>query len=153
MDSNNIHPLAGHVPGYVVAADGSDYLFTFMIFFTVGLILLIGIAYLTLHAMPERMAHESNHSQMQVVGILALLALFTHNNMFWVIAIMVAAFRPPDFMTPLTSIAHSLSAMAMRPPAPIAVATQVVTDTVQTQEAEPQTGQKPEPDAKPESEG
>lgn len=115
MQTPAIHPLAPeHLPSYVVAADGSDFLFHFMVFFTIGTIVLIGVLYLTLHAMPERMAHESNHSQMQVVGILALLALFTHNNVFWVIAILVAAFKVPDFITPVTSIAQSLSTMAAR---------------------------------------
>ncbi len=101
-----------HLPHYIAAADGSDYLFVLMTFFTLAVILLIGVLYLTLHAMPEHMAHESNHSQMQVVGILALLALFTHNNLFWVAAVLIAAFRMPDFMTPLTDIASSLSAIA-----------------------------------------
>lgn len=105
-----INPMApAYLPPYIAAADGSDFLFNFMAIFTLGVILLIGVLYLTLHAMPERMAHESNHSQLQVVGILALLALFTHNNLFWVVAILVAAFRMPDFMTPLNSIASSLA--------------------------------------------
>lgn len=102
----------GHIPDYVVAADGSDYLFTFMVFFTVGLILLLGIGYFTLHSLPERMAHESNHSQFQVVGILALIALFTHNNVFWVLAVVVAGFRFPDYLSPMESIAQSLARMA-----------------------------------------
>ncbi|MBO9448976.1 hypothetical protein J7426_01825 [Tropicibacter sp. R16_0] len=102
----------GHIPDYVVAADGSDYLFTFMVFFTLGLILLIGIGYFTLHSLPERMAHESNHSQFQVVGILALIALFTHNNLFWVLAVVVAGFRFPDYLSPMESIAQSLARMA-----------------------------------------
>lgn len=115
MENPAINPLAPeHLPSYIAAQDGSDFLFTFMTVFTIALILGIGIMYLTLHAMPERMAHEKNHSQMQVVGILALLALFTHNNMFWIVAILVAAFRMPDFMTPLSSIAKSLAVMAKR---------------------------------------
>jgi hypothetical protein len=110
LDNPALHPMAtGHIPDYVVAADGSDYLFTFMVFFTLGLILLIGIGYFTLHAIPEKMAHEANHSQFQIVGILALLALFTHNNIFWVIAIVIAGFRFPDYLTPMESIAQSLS--------------------------------------------
>ncbi len=113
MGNGTLHPLAtGHIPDYVVAADGSDYLFTFMVFFTVGLILLIGIGYFTLHAIPEKMAHESNHSQFQIVGILALLALFTHNNIFWVLAILVAGFRFPDYLSPMESIAQSLARLA-----------------------------------------
>ncbi|WP_251134217.1 MULTISPECIES: hypothetical protein [Roseobacteraceae] len=110
MDNPALHPMAtGHIPDYVVAADGSDYLFTFMVFFTLGLILLLGIGYFTLHSIPEKMAHASNHSQFQIVGILALLALFTHNNVFWVIAIVIAGFRFPDYLTPMESIAQSLS--------------------------------------------
>lgn len=101
-----------HLPSFIAAADGSDFLFNVMAVFTIGLILLIGVFYLTLHSMPERMAHDSNHSQLQVVGILALLALFTHNSAFWIIAILVAAFRMPDFMSPITSIAKSLSVIA-----------------------------------------
>lgn len=101
-----------HLPGFLAAADGSDPLFTFMSVFTIVLIVLIGVLYLTLHNLPERMAHESNHTQMQVVGILALLALFTHNNLFWVVAILIAAFKMPDFLTPLGRIADSLGAMA-----------------------------------------
>lgn len=115
MTSPEINPMApAHLPPYIAAADGSDFLFTFMAVFTVAVVLLIGVLYLTLHAMPERMAHESNHSQLQVVGILALLALFTHNNLFWVAAILIAAFRMPDFLTPLNSIAASLEAATGR---------------------------------------
>lgn len=111
--SPQTHPMAPeHLPPFIAAADGSDGLFTFMAVFTVTLIVLIGVLYLSLHAIPERMAHKSNHSQMQVVGILAILALFTHNNLFWVAAILVAAFRMPDFLTPLSRIADTLTAMA-----------------------------------------
>lgn len=109
------HPLApDHLPRYLAAADGSDYLFTIMIFFVVGLVLLLGIAYFTLHALPERMAHSGNATQLQLISILAMLALFTHNNLFWVAAIVLAAFRPPDIITPLKSMAQSLHAMSGR---------------------------------------
>lgn len=101
---------AEHLPRYIVAADGSDYLFTVMAVFTVGLILLIGVGYFTLHALPERMAHKNNHSQFQLVGILALLALFTHNNIFWVAAVLVAGFQIPDLAAPLRAIADAIRA-------------------------------------------
>ncbi len=110
-----IHPMAPeHLPRYIVAADGSDFLFSFIVFFTVGLIVTIGVLYLRLHALPEQLAHEGNHSQKQVIGILALLALFTHNHLFWIVALLVAAFRMPDFVTPLSSIAGSLKTIAAR---------------------------------------
>ncbi|MGR3678304.1 MAG: hypothetical protein ACU0AZ_10005 [Paracoccaceae bacterium] len=101
-----------HIPSYVVQADGGDYLFTFMLFFTVGLIALIGVAYFTLHAVPEKMAHESNHPQFQLVGILALLALFTHNGLFWVAAVLVAGFQIPDLAAPLRAIADAIRSLA-----------------------------------------
>lgn len=129
MENGALHPMAtGHIPDYVVAADGSDYLFTFMVFFTVGLILLIGIGYFTLHSLPERMAHESNHSQFQVVGILALIALFTHNNLFWVLAVVVAGFRFPDYLSPMESIAQSLARLAGFKPSESDFATEPVKD-------------------------
>jgi len=105
----------GHIPKYVVAADGSDYLFTAMVVFFVVLVLLIGVGYLTLHSVPEKMAHENNHPQFQLVGILALLALFTHNGIFWIAAILVAGFQFPDFATPMKNIADAIRALG-RPP-------------------------------------
>ncbi|WP_253762025.1 hypothetical protein [Ruegeria sp. HKCCD4332] len=107
----------GHIPRYVVAADGSDYLFSAMVVFFVVLVVLIGVGYLTLHSVPEKMAHENNHPQFQLVGILALLALFTHNGLFWVAAILVAGFQFPDFATPLRNIADAIRSLA-RVPAP-----------------------------------
>ena len=53
-------------------------------------------------------------AQMQVVGILGLLSLFTFNNAFWMAAILLAAIRIPDFVTPLTSISRSLKLVAKR---------------------------------------
>lgn len=119
METPELHPMAtGHIPSYVVAADGSDFLFTFMVVFTVILIILIGVGYFTLHAVPEKMAHNSNHPQFQLVGILALLALFTHNGLFWVAAVLVAGFQIPDIGAPLRAIAD-----AIRQLAPITIAT------------------------------
>ena len=111
------HPMMPeHLPPYLTAADGSDFVFTFIVVLVVIATLLLGIAYFTLHALPERMAHKSNATQLQLVSILAILALFTHNNIFWVAALVLAAFRPPDLLTPLSSMAASLAALAKREP-------------------------------------
>jgi hypothetical protein len=111
----NIHALSnGHVPGYITGPDGSDPLFTGMAIFTIVLIIAIGGLYFTLHALPEKMAHSDNHAQFQLISILAVLALFTHNNIFWVAALMLAAFRMPDFLSPLQSIANSLVELSQR---------------------------------------
>ncbi|WP_371731881.1 hypothetical protein [Ruegeria sp. HKCCA6707] len=112
MSTADLHPMStGHIPSYVTQADGSDFLFTFMLVFTVIVIVLIGVAYFTLHAIPEKLAHKSNHPQFQLVGILALLALFTHNGLFWVAAILVAGFQFPDFAAPLRGIADAIRSL------------------------------------------
>jgi hypothetical protein len=36
------------------------------------------------------------------------LALFTHNNLFWVAALILALLKLPDFLTPINSISESL---------------------------------------------
>ena len=123
MEAPELHPMAtGHIPSYVVAADGSDFLFSFMVVFTIILIVLIGVGYFTLHAVPEKMAHGNNHPQFQLVGILALLALFTHNGMFWIAAVLVAGFQIPDFAAPLRAIADAIGRLAPAPAAPEPVA-------------------------------
>jgi hypothetical protein len=110
--ADSVHELAPHyLPGFLPGPDGSDWLFTAVMIGTVILVVLLGTLYLTLHALPEKMAHRGNHVQLQLISILAVLALFTHNNLFWVIALAIAAIRVPDFMTPLQSIAESLAAI------------------------------------------
>ena len=112
MTPADLHPMAtGHIPSYVTQADGSDFLLTFMFVFTVLVIVLIGVGYFTLHSIPEKIAHESNHPQFQLVGILALLALFTHNGLFWVAAILVAGFQFPDVAAPLRAIADAIRSL------------------------------------------
>ncbi|GGH20856.1 hypothetical protein SAMN05444007_101469 [Cribrihabitans marinus] len=157
MESPDLHPMASaHVPSYLPGADGSDPLFTAVAVFTIGLIILIGGFYFTLHSLPERMAHHGNHTQFQVIGILALLALFTHNNVFWVAALLLAAFRMPDFLTPLQSISDSLMAIYSRLPvaqqtphaeaAAPAAAPEPARSTAQaTPDAAPPTAQTPDP--------
>lgn len=109
MDDVQVHEfVTHHIPGFLPAADGSDTMMTWVAIGMIGAVLGVGILYLTLHALPEKMAHGTNHSQLQIIGILAVIALFTHNNIFWVLALLIAAFRMPDFLTPLQRIADSL---------------------------------------------
>ena len=49
---------------------------------------------------------------MQIVGVLALLALFTHNHIFWIAALMIAIVEFPNFSGPLASMAQSLEKLA-----------------------------------------
>lgn len=104
-----LHEKAPHyLPGFLPGPDGSDPLFSAVVVMVVVLVLMLGVAYFALHAIPEKMAHKSNSTQFQLIAILSLLALFTHNNLFWIAALLLAAVRLPDFVTPLNSIARSL---------------------------------------------
>lgn len=111
--NGELHPLApSHLPYFIPAADGSDTMLAHVVIFLLVIAIGVGVAYLHVHALPERMAHQRNHTQLQLIAILALLALFTHNNLFWVVAVLLAAVRPPDVVTPLNSIARSLQRLA-----------------------------------------
>jgi hypothetical protein len=44
--------------------------------------------------------------------VLGLLALFTHNHLFWVIGLFLAMIDLPDFGTPLRRIAGSVEKIA-----------------------------------------
>ncbi|MCR9073223.1 MAG: hypothetical protein NXI18_16045 [Alphaproteobacteria bacterium] len=107
-----LHELAHHVPGYIAGPGGEDVLFSFLSVFLLVTVTLIGVVYFKLHALPEKMAHNENHVQFQLVGVLSLLALFTHNNIFWIAALLLAAARLPDFTAPLQAIADSVRELA-----------------------------------------
>ena len=107
--TGDIHPLAPHsLPPFVGAADGSDPLFSAIIFIVILAVLGVGVFYLKVHAIPEQLAHKHGNTQSQLIMVLALLALFTHNNIFWVAALILALLKLPDFLTPINSISESL---------------------------------------------
>jgi hypothetical protein len=102
---------AEQIPGYLAGAN-SDPLMVVMAVILIVLVLLAGVFYFKLHAIPEYLAHGKNHTQIQLITILTILALFTHNNIFWVAALVLAVVELPDFLAPLKSIAKSLETIA-----------------------------------------
>jgi hypothetical protein len=100
-----------HIPAYLAGAD-SDPLMIAMAITLVIIVLVAGVLYFKLHAIPEHIAHGKNHTQIQLITILTILALFTHNNIFWVAALILAVVELPDFLAPLKSIAKSLEIIA-----------------------------------------
>ncbi|MGI9535492.1 MAG: hypothetical protein ACR2PB_00375 [Desulfocapsaceae bacterium] len=107
------HPAAPHhIPGYLPGPDGSDPLFTAVIVVLLIVLLVAGVLYFKLHSIPEQMGEKANSTQLQLISILAVLALFTHNNAFWILALLIAAIRIPDYLTPLQTIASSLKKLA-----------------------------------------
>jgi len=117
-----------HIPSYLAGADGDPLMIGIAITLIV-IVLVGGVLYFKLHAVPEHIAHGKNHTQIQLISILTLLALFTHNNVFWVAALVVAVIKLPDFLSPLKSIARSLSIIAKNEQAKLAVKAVVKVDS------------------------
>ncbi|MFT4960549.1 MAG: hypothetical protein ACI92Z_001633 [Paracoccaceae bacterium] len=110
--AGEINQMAPHdFPSFIPSADGSDPLFTGVIVVVLISAVLLGTLYLRLHALPERISHHLSPVQFTLVATLGLLALFTHQNLYWVAALLLALVRFPDLEGPLTSIAASLRAM------------------------------------------
>ncbi|MEA2899500.1 MAG: hypothetical protein QOJ84_5115, partial [Bradyrhizobium sp.] len=115
--SESLHPSAPHhLPGFITAPGDTDILMVVVAIVLVGSVLMVGNLYLHLHTMPERMAHKSQKLQFEIVAVLGLLALFTHNHLFWVIGLLLAMVDLPDFGTPLRRIAGSVEKIANVPP-------------------------------------
>jgi hypothetical protein len=111
--SDSIHPAAPHhLPPFITAPGDTDVLMVVIGIFLLVAVLAVGNFYLHLHSLPERMAHKSQKFQFEVVAVLCLLALFTHNHLFWVIGLFLAMIDLPDFSTPLRRIAGSVEKMA-----------------------------------------
>ena len=120
MSTATMHPAAPHhLPAFITAPGETDYFYNGSLIFLIIMVIVLGTLYFRLHALPEHLAHGSeNKLQFQLIGVLCLLALFTHNTAFWVIALVLALIRIPDLATPLSTMAESLSRMAGwgRPP-------------------------------------
>jgi hypothetical protein len=111
--SEPLHPAAPHhLPGFITAPGDTDVLMIVVGIILIGAIVMVGNFYLHLHTMPERMAHKSQKLQFEIVAVLGLLALFTHNHLFWVIGLFLAMIDLPDFSSPLRRIAGSVEKMA-----------------------------------------
>jgi hypothetical protein len=111
--SEALHPSAPHdLPGFITAPGDTDILMVVVGIVLIGAVLGVGNLYLTLHTLPERLAHKSQKLQFEIVAVLGLLALFTHNHLFWVIGLLLAMIDLPDFGTPLGRIAGSVEKIA-----------------------------------------
>src|SRR5258707_10753302 len=105
-----------HLPSFITAPGDTDVLMVVVGIVLIGAVLAFGNLYLHLHTLPERMAHKSQKLQFEIVAVLGLLAIFTHNHLFWVIGLFLAMVDLPDFGTPLRRIAGSVEKMAGVPP-------------------------------------
>jgi hypothetical protein len=111
--NESLHPIAPqHLPAFITAPGDTDILMVVVGVVLIAAVLGVGNLYLTLHTLPERMAHKSQKLQFEIVAVLGLLALFTHNHLFWVVGLFLAMVDLPDFGTPLRRIAGSVEKIA-----------------------------------------
>jgi NADH:ubiquinone oxidoreductase subunit 5 (subunit L)/multisubunit Na+/H+ antiporter MnhA subunit len=114
--SAETHPVATHhVPAFIAAPGETDVLMTVTSVILVVAVLAVGILFLRLHTLPERLAHKGHKLQFEIVAVLGLLALFTHMHIFWVAGLLLALVDLPDFGSPLRSMASSLETLAAAP--------------------------------------
>ena len=103
-----------HLPGFITAPGETDALFNaVLVFFAISIIATM-LLYFRLHALPEHVAHRGQKIQYEIVAILALISLFTHNHLFWILGLLLAFISIPDFTTPLQGMADSLAKIAAR---------------------------------------
>lgn len=112
MNPAAVDPL----PYFMPAPGATDGLFIFTLVFLIAAIFGAGLLYLRLHALPEQMAHGINKAQLTIIGVLALLALFTHQHIYWIAALLLSLIPFPDFSTPMNSMARSLAKLSGEEP-------------------------------------
>jgi hypothetical protein len=101
-----------HLPIFVTAPGETDVLFVVTSLLVLLAVIGIGVFYFKLHALPEQMAHRGQKVQFEIVAVLGLLALFTHNHAFWIAGLLLALVPLPNFGTPLLSMTRSLERLA-----------------------------------------
>lgn len=112
------HPLAPeHTPYFITAPGQTDWMMVNTAVFLALAILGVGALFFRLHTLPERMAHRSQKLQFELVAALGLLALFTHQHIFWVAGLVLALIDLPDISSPVKRMADALDRLSGREPA------------------------------------
>ena len=124
------------LPFFINAPGESDLLFTAVTVLLILVVLGFGALYFTVQAIPDRLVDGTSKAQMQLVGILGLVSLFTMNNAYWVAALLLAAVRIPDLVTPFRSMSRSLKKISIDNSRQ-AMETQTAGDEVNVEESKP----------------
>jgi hypothetical protein len=113
----SLHPAAPHhLPAFIAAPGETDVFMVVMAVVLVIAMMAVGLLFLRLHTLPERIAHKGHKLQFEIVAVLGLLALFTHVHLFWVIGLLLALIDIPNFGGVLGRMAGSLEKIAGIPP-------------------------------------
>lgn len=111
--STTANPIATHhLPFFITPPGQTDVLYNVTMIFVIAMIVLFGVIFLTIHSLPERLAHKTKKIQLDIVALLCLLALLTNEHILWLAALLLAYIDFPDFITPMTRIARATEAIA-----------------------------------------
>lgn len=111
--AEQLNPVATHhLPMFITPPGQTDVLMVVTAIVLAVSVVGFGILYFRLHALPEHMAHKGQKVQFEIVAILALIALFTHNHIFWIAALLLAFVDLPDLGGFLGRIAGSVERIA-----------------------------------------
>lgn len=111
--ATQLHPAAPHhLPGFISAPGETDVLMVVAGVTLLGAVLGVGLLFLRLHTLPERIAHRTHKLQFEIVAVLGLLSLFTHVHLFWVIGLLLALIDLPDIPGMFGRMAGALEKIA-----------------------------------------
>jgi len=111
------NPIAsGHLPFFITPPGETDVLLHVTGWFVLLCVVGLGVLFFTIHSLPERVAHRTKKVQFDIVAVLCLLALLTHNNFLWVAALLLAFIDLPDFLSPVMRIATAVENIAGQKP-------------------------------------
>jgi hypothetical protein len=111
-----IHPASSpeHLPFWFRTGPGqTDVLMLVMGVVLVLFVLLFGVVFLRLHHLPEHIAQKQQKIQYQIVAVLSLIAMLTHENVLWIAALLLAMIDLPDFTGLFDRIAHSVERVSV----------------------------------------
>jgi len=105
-----------HLPWFFASPDETDSLLIGVLVIVVVLIFLAGLLFFYLYQLPMQYSNRRriHKVQAEIVGVLALIALFTDVHLFWIAGLLLAIVPLPDLWTPISSMAQSLQQMATR---------------------------------------
>ena len=111
--AEQLNPVASqHLPMFITPPGQSDVLMVVMALFLGFAVFAFGVFYWRLHSLPERTAHKGQKVQFEIVAILGLIALFTHEHIFWIAGLLLAFIDIPNFTGFFGRIAGSVEKIA-----------------------------------------
>jgi hypothetical protein len=150
----SLNPAAPHhLPAFIAAPGETDILTMAAAGILLVAVLAVGLLFLRLHTLPERIAHKGHKLQFEIVAVLGLLALFTHVHLFWVIGLLLALIDIPDLGGLLGRMARALERMAGMPRVDEAAEAPGKTGAVTPRDEEPPPPSRPIPKIVPAARG